>query len=492
MYCSKCGKKIPEGEKYCPSCENPVEKKALFNWNNKYVKIAAAVVAGVILINFISCLGNGKDESVDSMISEESTSVVETVEEVAVEKETEPVQTQEVKEYSVIAANGETLSAVPGFAKVMCTCDYTGTEREDASIYIPSIESFTNGEYKTNEETFADDHYERDFTCDQVSDGAFVEDYIADLVSNCGFTLEKTLDMSNNQKVYLLNYEGEIAHGADDWLGTDYDLSIMFYNGADSSGVCFRYPAEVTFAYDGDSQTYYTCVDTEAEYKKENGTSIFTIANWGTAYDDYIYLDFDDEAYQAGDIITLDDLAQQENVGEDPLCKVSVWGPLVSGEPGVGIVNADKFTNGSIEILEKSDSVTAIHYYFEVPNHASTYTLEGVVAAKTSDGATGDFEDGSENDLGNDLGNDSSGSNGPAFSVDDKQSCTFCGGSGMTTCHTCGGDGYEQCPNCYGSGKYYDSVMGMYKTCGRCNGKCSIPCSNSQCVNGQVTCDYCN
>lgn len=426
-------------------------------------------MAGFILLILISSvLGKGKEESSDSAVPEENTSVVETeqtdelVEEPAADEETEPVQTPEEEEYSVVATNGETLSAVPGFAKVLCTCDYSGTEREDANIFIPSMESFTNGDLKTKEETFADDHYERDFSCDQPSDGVFMEDYVAELVSNGGFTLENTIDISDDQKVYYLNYDGEITHGADEWLDTEYDISIMFYTDYDSSGVCFRYPSEVGFSFDGDSQTYYSCVDTEAEYNEEDGTDKFTISDWGTADDDYIYLDFKDEAYQAGDVITLDELVQQFNAEEDPRCKVSVWGPLVSGDSEAGIMTADKFTSGSIEIMEKSDEVT------------------------------GDSEDEVETDSENDQENDSGGNDGPYFKVEDEQTCTFCGGSGKTTCHACGGDGFEQCPNCNGVGSYYNTILGMDETCGRCNGSGSIPCSSSHCVDGQVTCGSCN
>lgn len=270
--------------------------------------------------------------------------------------------------------------------------------------------------------------------------------------------------VSYDQKVYFLNYEGEITHGADKWLDTEYDLSIWFYSGIDSSGVSFRYPPEVAFSFNGDRQTYYSCLDTETEYKKENGANKFIIKGWGKTADDFIILNFNDEVYKSGDIITMDDLVQQKNAGENALCFISIFSPLVSGDRVVGIVDAEDFTESRIEILEKSDCVTTIHYHFEVLNYSSRYILEGVVAAETADGTTSNAEDRSGNSFDSNEDLD--------FSVEEKKEkiCTFCNGSGKVICSFCGGDGYEQCDLCGGIGHYYDSYDELDLLCKGCDG----------------------
>lgn len=126
----------------------------------------------------------------------------------------------------------------------------------------------------------------------------------------------------------------------------------------------------------------------------------------------------------------------------------------------------------SVEILEKSDTVTAITYCIELNGDlGDDFTLQGVFAIQTGEEYAVDTEQKDLNSGSNEISNGKNRCTSCSGKIWDslngrevycsyctlgKVSCSKCYGAGQVNCDNCGGDGKveQNCPVCGGTGKW--------------------------------------
>ena len=394
---------------------------------------------------------------------------------------------QKISTYSTTTSQGERLEVQPGYSYVAATHVLENSSGRSASILIPTIFSYATDTYTMGSESEENGYYDLVFKTDGKKDIDFVADYVSDL-SKYGFTLEKTINISSDQVLYLLNYNGSITHGAASWVDTTYDMSVSAYSSFMSTIVYLDYPKEVGFDLGSSgSDPEYSSVKVSTDYSLNNGKHRFNIRGWGSDATDCITLSLQPGSYSTGDNLKKKDFEDQSGAGQNALCNISIGGKTLGND--VWSIYIDSLDKVEVKILESSDSCLAVSYYIEVVKGSSRYTLEGVCAAELA-GANyaGGYDEQDQNSTlpGLNLGPDGTCiiCKGGGFLA-----CSSCNGSGTKMCHNCGGDGLRQCSSCGGTGLQYNFYTGNYSSCSGCYGRGTKTCSS--CNNGQVNCSNC-
>ena len=394
---------------------------------------------------------------------------------------------QKISTYSTTTSQGERLEVEPGYSYVAATHVLENSSGRSASILIPTIFSYAADTYTMGSESEKDGYYELVFKTDGKKDIGFATDYVSDL-SKYGFTLEKTINISSNQVLYLLNYNGNITHGAASWVDTTYDMSVSAYSSFTSTIIYFDYPKEVGFDLGSSgSDSEYSSVKVSTDYSLNNDKHRFNIRGWGSDATDCITLSLQPGSYSTGDILKKKDFEAQSGAGQSALCNISIGGKTL-GKDGWSIY-IDSLDKVEVKILESSDSCLAVSYYIEAVKGSSRYTLEGVCAAELA-GANyaGGYDEQEQNYPlpGTGIGSGTCSNCGGSG----RQSCNSCHGAGFTLCHQCGGDGLNQCTSCHGTGLTTSSYgSSSLSTCTRCHGHGTTTCSS--CNSGRVRCNSC-
>lgn len=393
---------------------------------------------------------------------------------------------QKVSTFSMTTSQGEKLEVQPGYSYVAMTHILENSSGRSASVLIPTIFNYAKDTYTMGSESEKNGYYSLTFKTDGKDGIDFVANYVSDL-SRYGFTLEKTINISSNQVLYLLNYNGNITHGAASWVDTTYDMSVSAYKDYLSTIVVFDYPKEVGFDLGSSGSTpEYSSAKVSTSYSFD-GKNRFKISGWGSSGNDYITLYFDPGSYGTGDTLKTKDFQSQSGAGQNALCHVSISGDTLGND--LWSIYVDDLDTVEVKILESSDSCLAVSYYIEVTKGSHRYTLEGVCAAELAGGAyAGEYEtpDENNNSVGPGIGIDGTCviCHGGGFNV-----CSSCRGAGTKKCHNCGGDGLRQCSLCNGTGLYYNFYTGNYSSCTGCQGRGAKTCTS--CTAGSVKCTMC-
>lgn len=378
-------------------------------------------------------------------------------------------------------SHGDKLSAAPGYAHISVTKSLDAAGR-NVAVRIPTIFAYTDAAFSMGAESTENGFCELVFSYGGYTDTAFVKTY-AEALDGCGFSLEKTWVLDDKQTIYYLkDRNGGITRGADDFLGTKYDLSITVFHSVSTTSLIFAYPPEVGFDTDA-ADAVYTTLELAVDYAAENGKDIFRIGGWGDSAKDQIVLSIDGGRYQTGDVLQKADFAAQANAGANALCSIAIWGSTISRDSAGWPVYIESLDDVTVTVLARSGGVLAIAYAIDAPSGSAHYKLEGVCAAATDDGQ---FDAAAESD-------ETSGLFKPNKNCihchgSGKVKCTLCNGATFSTCHTCGGDGLEQCTLCHGAGQYY--ANGGMNTCSGCFGRGTTKCTS--CIGGRVTCTNCH
>lgn len=483
--CSICGKKIRTDAKYCMFCGTECADSERQSATNNKTIIMASIGAAIVFIVILGIIVSGKNGKLNSthvsgLQENKETSAVkpseDTVEDIYVEIEKPDEKIMPVFTYT--NSQGESLKVESGYSYVSCTTSMQNTIPHNATILIPPIFNYTSDEFVMGAETGQNDIYTLSFKNEKLVNFEFIENYIKDL-EKYGFTHERTYCVSDDQKVYYLNYSGgNITHGAAEFIET-YDMEITSYKLYGTTGITFKYPKEVWFDL-GEIEGSYTAVKVLTDCSL-NEIIEFTIRGWSQDNSDYIVLSFDPDTYGTGTVIKASDFRAQSGAGKSALCNAAIWGRTISGSGWP--VYADSFDYIDVNVLQCDDSCIAISYSIKVPSGSAQYLLEGICVAdvgRTSsviEGTNGEPEQiysGAEKCITcNGVG---------------KQKCTSCGGSGLTACHKCT-RGRIQCSQCNGTGRVGNSYgVGGTSTCAACRG---IGYKDCTCNNGWVQCASC-
>ena len=284
-------------------------------------------------------------------------------------------------------SHGDKLSAAPGYAHISVTKSLDAAGR-NVAVRIPTIFAYTDAAFSMGAESTENGFCELVFSYGGYTDTAFVKTY-AEALDGCGFSLEKTWVLDDKQTIYYLNdRNGGITRGADDFLGTKYDLSITVFHSVSTTSLIFAYPPEVGFDTDA-ADAVYTTLELAVDYAAENGKDIFRIGGWGDSAKDQIVLSIDGGRYQTGDILQKADFAAQANAGANALCSIAIWGSTISRDSAGWPVYIESLDDVTVTVLARSGGVLAIAYAIDAPSGSAHYKLEGVCAAATDDGRCG-------------------------------------------------------------------------------------------------------
>mgnify|MGYP002623239369 CR=1 FL=1 len=491
ILCVSCGRRIPAGSAYCAFCGADQSKrehgktdsdKSTKKQYNKSIVIAASI--GVIAALGIFIYGiTYKSKSTYVADSQENREMNTVHFPAEADTETQVSDIQQETPFTYTNSQGYSFEVETGYSYVCCTKSMQSAVPHGATILIPPIFDYTSDEFVMgSEETNTNGFYNLSFKNERLVDFGFVADYVSDL-EQYGFTLEGTMNVSDNHKVYYLNYYGDsgnITHGADERHNETYDMSIMAYKGYGTTYVIFKYPKEVWFDLEGTEDDNITAkVLTDYSLNEKNK---FTIRGWGQSGSDYIVLSFDSGSYGTGSIITTSDFKAQAGAGESALCNVSIWGSTISGDGWP--VDVDSFDSIDVNVLRCDDLCVAISYKISVPSGSAQYLLEGICVA--------------------DAGKASSvigGANSePEQIYSGEEKCITCNGTGQEKCAVCRGSGLTDCPKCtngriqcslcHGTGRTGNSYgVGGTSTCTSCHGTGYKDCT---CLQGWLQCTSCH
>lgn len=430
-------------------------------------------------------------------------------------KESNEETKQEPKEkvYSITDSSGKyTLEAKPGFASVLYKEDRYGNSAKAARVQLPDLEAWSDGMFtRINLSISEKEHY-----------------YVYEAV---GVTNDEALECVGKYHELLANYSVVVTvdesynnlNDYTEWLGGDYigtqsitsdsmeayddyfDMSFTYMDSFSETSYLIYCPPEISFVDYGDRYNgtkvqnpegvkVYTNMTMPIYTKTSTGLDKFKITGWSEDNGDYIEIALHPEMYKKGDVFDLDYFANQANAGSGKLCSLLIDSESITCEKIVSVwtpnkEDRDRFKNVSVEILEKSDTVTAISYSIELKGaQGYDYTLEGVFAIQTGEETAGNMEQqvsnsgGSGISIGKNRCNSCSGT-GKSFIY-----CTRCSSKGKIDCRTCY-KGKVDCTKCGGDGKVWDGLNAREVYCNNCNmGK--VNCS--KCFgSGEVNCDNC-
>lgn len=502
VLCVSCGNSIPAGSAFCSICGANQSKRdsgmSAKKQHNKKTIIAASIAAAMVCIVIFGIIISGINNNpksthvADSQENKEMSTVKPSKEtgtdtyagiEGTDEKINDVSDSGTTAAFTYTNSQGESLEAEPGYSYVCCTKSMQSTIPHDANVLIPPVFDYTGDEFVMGTETGTNGFYTLSFKNEKLVDFGFVEDYVKDL-EKYGFTLESTFNISDDHKVYYLNYSGSgnITHGAAEHYDGTYDMSIMSYKQYGTTSVIFTYPKEVWFDLEK-AEGSYTAVKVSTDCSLSEKIE-FKIRGWSQNSSDYIFLSFDSDTYGTGKVITASDFKTQAGAGKSALCNVAIWGSTISGDSSGWPVYVDSLDSIDVNVLQCDDSCIAISYSISVPSGSARYLLEGICVADVGEASA--------------AGEGANGEPEQIYSGTEK--CLTCNGTGQQKCGQCFGKGTQDCPKCsygriqcslcHGTGRTSGSYGTTSNTCTRCHGTGYTNCTN--CNGGYVFCSGCH
>lgn len=399
--------------------------------------------------------------------------------------------------------DGSTLSTEPGMASMITKRDLYSQKMANANLLLPNLETWSGGKFMSRGSyRQSEGWYKEVFVCANTNDLQLIDSYLSLLgqygVShNAGKKFE--YGTTDNVATYECFYDGNasITKGSTIGFNGGYsDISMDVWDCfAQTKNVDILYPADVAFVDTGERSSgsnvsattdpVITTLKVATEFNfDENNNHKFTISGWSKepANTNFINLIFNPSAYKTGDTFTKSDFDSQATAGANALYKVGFissdvanYGtntfeldlPAAYRSSDVGIEDI------RVEVIEKSDNITVLHYYIKTNSDMEYGYFEGLLATEGSAGAY----------VESDGGLDSN------WSPSTARECSSCGGSGKKVCSDCGGSGRERCTHC-SNGSVHDGLNGGMKDCLHCQGgwaKCNT-CNNRK----TVDCPRCN
>jgi len=398
--------------------------------------------------------------------------------------------------------DGSTLSTEPGMVSLITKRDLYSQKMANANLLLPNLETWSGGKFMSRGSyRQSEGWYKEVFVCENINDLQLIDSYLSLLgqygVShNAGKKFEYgTTDMTT----YECFYDGNAAITKGSTIGFNggySDISMDVWDCfAQTKNVDILYPADVAFVDTGERSSgsnvsattdpVITTLKVATEFNFDgNNNHKFTISGWSTepASSNFINLIFNPSAYKTGDIFTKSDYDSQASAGANALYKVGFISSDVANY-GTDTFELDLpaayrssdvvIEDIRVEVIEKSDSITVLHYYIKTNSDSEYGYFEGLLATEGSAGAYVESDDNLDIN----------------WSPSTARDCTYCGGSGKKTCSDCGGSGREKCTRC-SNGSIHDGLNGGMKDCLSCQGGWA-ECNT--CYNRKVLdCPYCN
>ena len=406
--------------------------------------------------------------------------------------------------YSVKSViDGSALTTEPGMVSMITRRDLYSQKMANANLLLPNLETWSGGKFMSRGAyRQSEGWYKEVFVYEKTSDLQLIDSYLS-LLGQYGVShnagINYVYGTTDNVTTYECFYSGNagITKGSTIGFNGGYsDISINVWDCfASTRTVDILYPIDVAFADTGernsgsnvsattDPVTTTLKVATEFNYD-ENENHEFKISGWSKepATSNFIKLIFNPSAYKTGDTFTKSDFDAQASAGANALYKVGFISSDVAnyGTDTFELDLAEVYRSSDVgiedirvEVIEKSDSITVLHYYIKTNSDMEYGYFEGLLATEGSAGAY----------VESDGGLDSN------WSPSTARECSSCGGSGKKVCSDCGGSGRERCTRC-SNGSVHDGLNGGTKDCLHCQGgwaKCNT-CNNRK----TVDCPRCN
>ena len=412
--------------------------------------------------------------------------------------------------FSVTAiGTGDVMTVKPGFSYSYVQIEKDKNARNDASIYLPDLESWSGTLFDKGIETYdrINKYYNQYYYTDNTSNLSMIEDYLDLLSTKYNFKISAPSTLtgySGTMVTYQCSYLGtaSFTYGSvyKSGMGSS-DMIIYTYTDLTSDFVGISYPSELYFMdmgdrSDGSSVTpetvTFTDIINKTDYEKTyEGYDKFTAVGFGADASDSIYLSFYSDVTETGAQYEKPDFLAQSASGGSALYSLRVCFQDMQGDTVIGwSLNSDYekyYQDVQVTIVEQTDAYTVVHYYIQMCSQMGTeYTFEGLLASEISDDYTytaDQYENDSPVYTGADRCTRCSGSGYV------EEMCMSCSGRGEKDCSSCSGTGRKSCTYCGGDGYKYDSLNGEdrkctycygygYKDCSKCSGHGKVDCSN--------------
>lgn len=479
-------------------------------YNMFFKKMIKLVGLTFLVLGLLGCGSDMKEQERDSSGRGDNNNSIQWNNTESSDSKEEPKE----KVYSITADSGRyNLQAKPGFAAVLCKQTKYAEGVKRASVLLPDIEAWSDGLFAR-----------KGFRISNEGEYYYV-------YKSVGVPDEEALDCVRKYHELLANYSVTVTTDASysdwtdytEWLGGDYkgtqsitpnsmkayddyfDMSFVYMDSFLDTSYLIYCPKEISFVdygdrYDGakvqnpEWVNVYTNETMPKYGQTKTGLDYFEITGWSQDSGDYIEIDLHPELYKKGDVFDLEYFAKQADAGTGKLCSIVVNSKTITCEDILCMWmpdknNKERFKSVSVEILEKSDTVTAITYCIELNGDlGDDFTLQGVFAIQTGEEHAVDTEQKDSNPGSNEISNGKNRCTSCSGTGKSYINCTRCMSRGKIDCRDCY-NGNVDCTKCGGSGKIWDSLNGREVYCSYCTlGKVSC----SKCYGaGQVNCDNC-
>lgn len=459
----------------------------------KWGKWVICMVAGVLVLSMSGCgrlrqdAARG-DATTEKMTSGWGTTGGTTRQEPSVDSSTDD-------SYAVTSViNGSVIQAEKGKSSFVVSEQRYVRVKETSTSFLPDLAAWSGGAVTASSVTEENGQKTQYFFADNSTDLAIAEEYLMMLSQNYGVVYSEPdgiSDVVSDYTVWNLTFpEGS---------GT-----MSRYTSLSSNFVSLEYPAAIGLIDTGARQGGETVavedvkIDTNtvlADYERDaDGYDVFRMKGWNS--DESIMIKLYASEYEKGDVFTLEDFKNQVDAGDSAILSCFVTAERVFGTAfsmGPSDSYADRYTEVRVEVLDKTESVIVLYYYFLMNDEAGDlYAYEGVVAAEAAQASGG-------NENGNMDASDTV--TVPAYSGNDR--CSYCQGRGYEIgncirCHGTGGvdctycmAGLVDCTKCGGRGTIYDMVSNSETECFTCHHSGKVDCWKCN-GSGSLTCTNCN
>ena len=421
--------------------------------------------------------------------------------------------------YTVKDTSGElTLEVKPGFAVTVTRREKYVAAKEGAKVMLPDLAAWSDGKISVKTiSTTSDGTKQQDYTMNEKITIELLDEYFNLLEEySMGKGERKSYrDLQADATWQVFSYTGdeEITRNAveDSTLGV---CDLYFYTNLKKNILYFKFPADICFIDTGDriggkktepeeDKVYEN--KTQVSYEvTQTGLDSFKITGWNQVAGDYIKISLHPELYEEGDSFSLKDFSAQADAGTGKLMEFIVDSDEIGAETGQFFYKnrlspckdyIEMFESLQVNVLEKTEELCVLQYAVKLHGRqGDDFTLDGLFAAKTGSGSTGEDSAGEASGTSED--------NTSVYTGSDK--CTHCSGTGKTredcawchrtgkkNCPDCNGTGKERCTGCGGDGKNWDSLNGTYSKCYKCFGNGKMTCDKCR-GTGDVNCNSCN
>ena len=396
--------------------------------------------------------------------------------------------------YSVTSViNGSVLQADIGKSSYVVSEEHYVSVKESSSVFLPDLDAWSGGALKASSITETDGMKTEYFFTDISSDLELADEYLAMLSADYGVTYSEPSQIGD----YFTSYV--------EWNLTfpEGTGKLAKYDSLSSQFVSFEYPAEIGLIDTGTRQSgeNVTVEDKSIESntvlasyeRNQNGYDDFTVMGWDSS--ESIRIRLYPGEYEKGDVFTLEDFKSQANAGNSATMNCYIASERIfetAFEMAPYDSYADRYSEVKVEILDKTDSVTCIYYYFLMNDmFGDLYEYEGIIAAETGNSSaevtTGDNSDG---DVSIPAYTGSEKCSNCQGRGDEIGNCVRCNGTGSIDCTYCTA-GLVDCTKCGGRGTTYDMVSNSETECYNCHYSGKVDCWKCNGTGG-LTCTNCN